>query len=799
MGAVRLLAGFELRRRWLALVAVALMVALVIGAVAAALAGARRTSSSVERFRTWSNASDGWFQSNSIGEATTLRAVLAARPEVETIAERRLVNGFIENRPISDIAIVTDPQGRYGVAVDRPRVLSGRMPAPDRPDEIALNELAARLGRIHVGDVLRMKTWSTRDLDALFSGTGFPGFNGPQAQMTVVGIVRSPDGLPGEIARTSPYGLASPSFLTKYRQVGAWPPAIYVRTGSAAAFTRLSAAVAATEHPDGKGTYGAGNPATTAYTDAAQKAVNSASWALVVFALAVAIAGSIVIGQAVFRYLSGAASPEFLGQIGMTKSGVATAYTLPLVAATVVGIAVGMAGAVLASALLPLGLARRAEIHPGIRIDLLVLIGGAALALVLMGAFAFVAARRASGPGLARTRVQRRVYADGAAKRASLSPVFATGLRFAFERRTGERTVPVRAAFVALAVAVAGVGAASVVATSFTRLSHQPARWGWSWSSEPDYFGRDDMSTVVQRLVHDDRVAGVGELATGNVAVNDAQTSAWSMRSFKGDMAMPVRRGRAPATAGEIALGEATLDRAHARIGDTVRVATPGAPVKAFTVVGTTVFRSQSETPVLDDGAEFTPAGFASIAKNETDTDESLELRYPPGAHVAELQAALAKDYGLQFNAFTVPQVPGVIRNLAEARTVAVALAVFFAILGALALGHALVVGTGGRRLQIAVLRALGFRPGQVRGSIAVQASVLALAAIAIGLPAGVVLGRFVWRALTNDLGGLDDPATPWAVAVIAVVVTIGVAVGLSAWPARTASRARIAEALHAE
>jgi hypothetical protein len=799
MGAVRLLAAFEMRRRWLSLIAVALMVALVVGVVAAALAGARRTSSSVERFRAWSHASDGSFQASSLDEAGSLRRLLATRADVVAVAERRLVNGFVENRPISDIALIADPEGRYGVDVDRPRVLSGRMPAADRPDEIALNELAARLARVRVGDVLQMKTWSVRDLESLFGGNGFPGFNGPHARMQVVGVVRTPDGLPGEIARTSPYGLASPAFLTKYRDVGAWPPAIYVRTANSAAFARLSAAVAATPSPGGEApTYSAGTPVRTVYLDASQKAVNSASWALLAFAIAAAIAGAIVIGQAAFRYLSGAVSAEFLGELGMTRSGVAMACTVPIVVATLAGVALGMAGAVLASPLLPIGLARRAEIDPGIRVDPLVVLAGSAVTLVVVCVFAFVSARQAAR-GARETRLRRRPGADIGARRASLSPVVATGLRFARERRTGERTVPVRTAFAALAVAVAGVAAASVVASSFSRLETQPERWGWNWSSEPDYFGNDNVATLARRLVHDDRVSGVGVLETDSVLVSNVQTSGWAMKSYKGDMALTRRRGRLPSAATDIALGEATLDRTKTHIGDSVRVSAMDHTTRMFTVVGTAVFRSQSESPVLDDGVAFTPAGFESLVKHAKDTQASLELRYPADADGAAVEAALAKDYGFQFNAFTTPQVPGVVRRLAETRTVAIALAVFFAVLGVLALAHSLVVGIGGRRRQIGVLRTLGFRSRQVRAAIAVQATALALAATAIGLPVGIALGRWVWHALTGDLGALDGPATPWFFVAVAIPTTALCATALAAWPARVASRARIADALHVE
>ena len=802
MGATRLLVASESRRRWLSLAAIALTVAFVSGAVTAALAGARRTNSSIERFRDWAHASDGNFQTNSLEEAASLRAFLAKRSEVVAVAQRRLVNGFLEGRPISDIALVTDPEGRYAVDIDRPRLLAGRLPALHAADEITLNELAARLARVRVGDVLRIKTWSKKDLEGLFAGNGFPGFNGPRVEVTVVGIARTVDGLPGDVVRTSLYGIASPAFLAAHRGIGAWPPAIYVRARNSAAFANLSAIVAKTRVPGvDNATYSAGTTARTAYLDASQKAADSATWALLVFAAAAALVGAIVIGQAVLRHLGGASSPEILAQLGMTRAETARAFAIPVSGAAALGAIGGALLAVLASPLLPIGLARRAEVEPGIRIEPLILLGCVTLVIALVTAFAFLAARQIfANSHENRSLRQHTPPAVRAAKRAGASPVVDIGIRFAAQRRVGARTFPVRTVFAGVAVAVASIAAAGVVSASFTRLADLPARSGWNWSSEPDYFGSDAPSAIEQRLVHDDRLAGVGELANGLVKVEGVETNGWAMRSLKGNMAMTLRRGRLPANADEIALGEDTIARSKAHIGEKVRVATRDTPTShTFLVVGTVVFRSQSDRPVLDDGAAFTPEGLASLVHDKTNLQSSLELRYPPNTNVPALEAALTKHYGLQFNAFTEPQVPGVVRHLSETRTVAIALALFFAVLGTLALAHAVVVGTGRRRLQLAVFRALGFRPAQVRGTIIVQAVALGLAAVVVGLPSGIVLGRFVWHVSTNGLGARDDPATPWIVIVTAIPLTVLWATVLAAWPAWRASRTGVAESLRVE
>jgi len=230
----------ELRRRASSLIVLALLLAVVVAAVAGALAGAHRTATSIDRFRSWAHASDGQLQLDDDSQLADLHRRLAGSPLVERTADRRLVNAFFDHRPITDIAIYTDPAGRYGRTVDRTRVLDGRMPRRDEPGAIALNELAAQLLHVGPGAVLATRTWSPTDLEALFEQKGFPGFHGPKVRLRVVGVVRTLDGLTANVQRTSPYGFASPGFVAAHPGVGVWPAAVYVRThGGAAGFRAL--------------------------------------------------------------------------------------------------------------------------------------------------------------------------------------------------------------------------------------------------------------------------------------------------------------------------------------------------------------------------------------------------------------------------------------------------------------------------------------------------------------------------------------------------------------------------------
>src|SRR3954453_23802950 len=83
MGAVRMGAGSDLRRPWRGTIAVALLVALVGGVTLAALAGARRSASSLRRFEEASHSSN--FQFEVSGYTPAQLAKLRSSPGVDGV------------------------------------------------------------------------------------------------------------------------------------------------------------------------------------------------------------------------------------------------------------------------------------------------------------------------------------------------------------------------------------------------------------------------------------------------------------------------------------------------------------------------------------------------------------------------------------------------------------------------------------------------------------------------------------------------------------------------------------------
>lgn len=116
------------------------------------------------------------------------------------------------------------------------------------------------------------------------------------------------------------------------------------------------------------------------------------------------------------------------------------------------------------------------------------------------------------------------------------------------------------------------------------------------------------------------------------------------------------------------------------------------------------------------------------------------------------------------------------------------ALAVAVAVLASAALGHALVMSVRSNRRELAVLRSLGFTPRQVRRAAGWEAAVLALAALVLGIPLGLLLGTSGWGVLMRGIG-LSDRATVPAIALpLVLAAVVALAVGLSVWPGRRAA-----------
>jgi putative ABC transport system permease protein len=129
------------------------------------------------------------------------------------------------------------------------------------------------------------------------------------------------------------------------------------------------------------------------------------------------------------------------------------------------------------------------------------------------------------------------------------------------------------------------------------------------------------------------------------------------------------------------------------------------------------------------------------------------------------------------------------------------AIGVLVLLVGLVNLVGSTLLGIRERTRDVAILKTLGFTPGQVATSVAVSTGAFALAAVVIGVPAGLLAAHLMLATVGRGAGvGPEFGAAPSAggVALVALAI-VGLATGVGALVARHAARAPVAEVLRAE
>ncbi|MGO9214526.1 MAG: FtsX-like permease family protein [Syntrophales bacterium] len=120
-------------------------------------------------------------------------------------------------------------------------------------------------------------------------------------------------------------------------------------------------------------------------------------------------------------------------------------------------------------------------------------------------------------------------------------------------------------------------------------------------------------------------------------------------------------------------------------------------------------------------------------------------------------------------------------------------------VFGVATLLHVLVVSVVRRRREVGLLKALGFVRRQVALSVTWQTTTVALVGIVVGVPLGIVVGRWVWAAFAGSLGVVPVTVIAgWTIVAVAVGALL-VANLLAVGPALVAARSRPASLLKAE
>lgn len=347
-------------------------------------------------------------------------------------------------------------------------------------------------------------------------------------------------------------------------------------------------------------------------------------------------------------------------------------------------------------------------------------------------------------------------------------------------------------------VGVLGLIAGATFAAGIADAAQHPERFGRTYDllalSGPA--ASPPSATVPSAaLAADPDVASAVELRTGTVAADGVDVRANSHTATGDPAPVVLTAGGLPTADGEAVLGSATARQLGAAVGSEV------------TLVGTAGSRTVRVTGVgllPDDdyafGAWLTPGGFDALTTAWAHA-VVIDLRagVEPGPAVARLQALVDSASGRGAGRVIVPAPPAQLTELLLTRSLFFVLSgVLLALLGGI-VAYELVNATHRHRRELGVLRALGLTRRQARAVVATQASVLALVAVAAGVPLGLALGWLSWRIVAGLTPMQYVPPLPWPALVAAAPVALAAANLIAAFPGRRITRQPVTQALRAE
>ena len=296
------------------------------------------------------------------------------------------------------------------------------------------------------------------------------------------------------------------------------------------------------------------------------------------------------------------------------------------------------------------------------------------------------------------------------------------------------------------------------------------------------------------------------------------------------DLGPPILTGHAVDANNQVVLGSATLAALHKKLGDTVMI-TYGAPQNApvyvppspMVIVGTATMPAIGASghlhPSMGTGA-LLPTGLEPAAFKRALTQPDPNLNGPaidvvrlrsgvtPAAGRASLQRivddankVMAADPNGQGNTYALLSVqrPAEIVNYQSTGATPAVLAAGLAAGAFLALGLTLSASVRRRRRDLALLKTFGFTHRQLAAAVTWQASVVAFFGIVVGVPVGIVVGRWLWILFADAIDAVPSPSVSVVDILLVGLGTLVLAVLAALVPSRMAARTPTALVLRAE
>ncbi len=838
------------RRRWPGYLAIVVLLALIGGVALGAVAGARRTQSFYPTYLAHTNPSDLVVSPNVPGSTTAnaayssiLEKKFAHLPDVKHVVDSTylLVVPLRKNgTPNPGNALVSAEAAPIGSAdgeyfeQDRVTVLEGRMPNPNKTDEFVTDATLAHLVGWHVGEVVPFGAYGVAQFD---SPTGEPtGKTRHPLEERLVGIVAFNNHavVHDDVDRYVSYALFTPALTRALYSKGDFYP--YFTYGLK--LDHGSRDVAAAERevirllPRGT-TYQFYVPSVA--EGEVETAIKPESVALGVFGVIAALAALLIAGQLIGRELRTNLDDLYvLRALGADPKMTRADGLFGILGAVLAGSLLAVVVAIGLSPLAPIGAVREVDPAPHVSFDWLVLGLGLAVFIFGLGGVTLALAYWRS-PDRAARREQQSVRTGSRIVDATMSsglPAPAKiGIGFALDPGSGRTSVPVRSALLGTALAVLTVVATLTFGSSLQTLVSHPALYGWNWSYALQSANGGNVPPQVERLLnHDPDVAAWSAFSFANAQI-DRQTVPILLESPHAGVTPPILSGHAIEANNQIVLGAATLAQLHKHVGDTV-TASYGTPKDApayvpptrLLIVGTATMpamgNSGSLHPSMGTGALLsTGIEPATMVKALASPYRTLN---GPGAFVVRLRGRVSRAAGLASlqriaddatkDLAAVPngqggglivvlsvQRPAEIVNYRSMGATPAILVSALAVGAVVALGLTLIASVRRRRRDLALLKTLGFTKRQLAATTAWQASTAAIVGTIVGVPLGILLGRWLWTLFAHGIHAVPDPTVPTISVTLVALGALILANVIALFPGRIAARTRVALLLRSE
>jgi putative ABC transport system permease protein len=843
-----------LRHRWGSYLSLIILVGLVGGLGLGSLAAARRTQSSFSTFLASTNPSDlsvSAYSGNGTGNPNydpALTAAIARLPHVRHVVAAIEVTGA---------PLASDGSPRLGVTSeafpvasvsglfftqDRVAVTQGRPASPGRPDEIVMAPQVAKQFGFHLGQVIPYGFYSNAQ-------QGLPGFGTKavapalRANLKLVGLASlnseivqdDVDILPTFIPLTPAF--ARELLAQKGEQfAGALVFGIQTKGGAATvpAVEREVAALIptsliATDH------------ALVPVVAKADRSLKPISIALGVFGGIALLAALLIAAQLMAR--RGRVDRGELGvlrALGASPSETVLDSLIGFEVSILIGSLLAAVVAVALSPLAPLGPVRPVDPSRGISFDWTVLGFGVVVLVVLLSAVAALLAfttapHRSALRPLVRSTAGARVVAFSA--RAGLSAPGVVGVRMALEPGEGRSAVPVRSALLGSVLAVALIVTTLTFGNSLQTLVSRPSLYGWNWTYilQPTGAGSGNVPKVTFALLKKDRYVAAYSGVSFNDMEVDGQNVPFLSENAAAPVAPPILSGHGVDAPRQVVLGAATMAALHKHLGQYVTL-TYGSPADApiwlpptrLQIVGTATFPAIGFASTVSDHTsmgtgvlfafQMLPKAFAAaISSGPVPALDGWNLALvrirpgaPPAAVTADLQRivaasdkvfAAATAGGGQGNQLVVQGVqrPAEIVNYKTIGLTPTYLVSGLALGAIVALALTLLASVRQRRRDLALLKTVGFVRWQLAATVAWQATVAALVGIVVGIPLGIVTGRWLWDLFARQIYAVPYPTVSVPSIALVALGSLLLANIVAAVPARNAARTPTALMLRAE